>query len=204
MHLVTTTPPAAPALLVDDARAHCRTPSSDDSYLETLIAVATSWVEAWLGRALINRTYTYKLDAFPGQPWWADPPCWQCGGEIMLPYPPLVSVTSVVYRDTETTTATLSSSTAYEVDSGSLPGRVRLRYGQAWPNVLSHPLAVTIVYVAGYGASDAAIPDQIRHALKFLVGHLYEHREASSPLSVSTVPYGVEALLMPFRVFTRF
>jgi uncharacterized phiE125 gp8 family phage protein len=205
MHLLTTTPATAPALAVADARAHLRTASSDDAYLETLIAVATAWVEAWTGRALINRTYTYKLDRFPcaswclpqGRPWGNDQP-------IELPYPPLVSVTSVTYRDTESSTLTLSGSTDYELDLGSSPGQIIPRYGKHWPLALDHPLSVTVVYVAGYGASDALVPPQIRHALMLLVGHLYENREASSPIAVNTVPYGIEHLLMPWRVFTRF
>lgn len=204
MHLITTTPAAAPVLTAADVRAHARTPSTDDGYLETLIAAATSWVEAWLGRALVNRTYTYKVDGFPGQCVWSDPPTWQHGGEILLPYPTLQSVTSVTYRDTETTTATLNASTEYEVDTGSLPGRIRLRYGASWPNTLGHPQSVTIVYVAGFGMTGEMVPEQIRHAIRLLVAHLYENREATSPLAINQVPYGIEALLMPWRCFTRF
>ena len=203
MHLLTTTPAAQPVLTAEDVRTHARTPSSDDAYLEALIAAATSWVEAWTGRALVNRTYTYKVDAFPGQAWWADPPRCDRGSEILLPYPPLVSVTSVIYRDSESTTATLNASTEYEIDTGSLPGRIRLRYGASWPNAICHPLAVTIVYVAGFGPAGALVPEAIKHAIRLLAAHLYENREASSPITVNQVPYGVEALLMPWRCFTR-
>lgn len=204
MHLTTTAQPAAPALLIADLRAHCRTASSEDSYLELCIAAATQWVEAWLRRALIRRTYVYKVDGFPGQAWWSDPPCWYCGGEILLPYAPLASVTSVTYLDGNGDSQTLSSSTAYEVDTGSTPGRVRLRYGQAWPQTLCHPLSVTITYVAGYGLSDADVPEAIKAGLRLLAAHLYENREATSPLDVKTVPYGVEALLSSWRDFTVF
>ena len=202
MNLTLTTPAAQPALAIEDARAHLRTASSEDPYLEGLIAVATAWVEAWLGRALVNRTYTYKLDAFPGQLGYDDAPRCDSLYELMLPYPPLASVTSVAYKDFANATQTLSTS-VYEVDGAPTPGRLRLKVGQDWPGVLDHPLSVTIVYVAGYGASDALVPTGIRHALRLLVGHLYEHREASSPLTVHSVPYGIEALLMPYRCFTR-
>lgn len=204
MHLVTTVQPAAPALAVADLRAHCRTSSSEDSYLEICIAVATQWVEAWLCRALIRRTYVYKVDGFPGQTWWSDPPCWHCGNEILLPYPPLASVTSATYVDGTGATQTLNASTEYEVDTGSNPGRVRLRYGQSWPNTLCHPQSVTITYVAGYGASDADVPEAIKAAIRLLAAHLYENREASAPIEIRTVPYGVEALLASWRCYTRY
>jgi len=204
MHLVTTVQPAAPALAVADLRAHCRTPSSEDSYLEICIAAATQWVEAWISRALIRRTYVYKVDGFPGQVWWADPPCWTCGSEILLPYPPLVSITSVTYVDGAGATQTLSASTQYETDTGSNPGRVRLRYGASWPLTLCHPLSVTITYVAGFGVTDADVPEAIKAAIRLLAAHLYENREATSPIEVRTVPYGVEALLASWRCYTRF
>lgn len=204
MHLVTTVPPAAPALATADLRAHCRTASSEDSYLETCIAVATQWVEAWLRRALIRRTYVYKVDGFPGQPWWADPPCWVCGSELRLPYAPLSSVTSVVYVDGAGASQTLSASTVYEVDTGSTPGRIRLRYGQTWPLTLCHPLSVTVTYVAGYGASDADIPDAIKAGVRLLAAHLYENREATAPIEVRQIPYGVEALLSTWRDYSVF
>lgn len=202
MHLTLTTPPAQPALATADARAHLRTATTEDAYLEGLISVATAWVESWIGRALINRTYTYKVDAFPGSPQFLNPPRCDSVYELQLPYPPLSSVTSIQYVDGAGATQTLST-TVYEVVPGGTPGRVRLKVGQDWPAVLHHPDSVTVTYVAGYGASDASVPSSIRHALALLAGHLYEHREASSPLSLSTVPYGIEALLMPFRVFTR-
>lgn len=193
MNLTLTTPPAQPALATADARAHLRTATTEDAYLEGLIAVATAHVEQWLGRALVNRTYTYKLDAFP-----------KCDGPIDLPYPPLVSVTSVTFRDTATTTDTLSSSTEYEVVTDATPGQVQLRYGQTWPQALDQPQSVTIVYVAGYGANESLIPAPIRHALKLLVGHLYENREATTTLTLAQVPMGIEALLLPYRCWTRF
>ena len=202
MNITLTTPPAQPALTTADARAHLRLAASEDSYLEGLIAVATAWVESWLCRALVNRTYAYKVDAFPGQAWFRNPPRADWVYELMLPYPPLASVTSIQYVDPDQATQTLSAS-VYEVVQGDTPGRVRLKVGQDWPATLDHPDSVTVTYVAGFGPSDASVPSSIRHALALLAGHLYEHREASSPLSLSTVPYGIEVLLMPFRVFTR-
>jgi uncharacterized phiE125 gp8 family phage protein len=202
MNLTLTTPAANPALTAADARAHLRTASTEDTYLEGLIAVATAWVEAWLGRALVNRTYTYKVDGFPGDAWFDHPPRCDSVHELMLPYPPLASVTSIQYQDESNVTQTLSSS-VYELALGTTPGRVRLKVGQSWPGVLHHPDSVTVTYVAGYGPTDESVPTSIKHALRLLVGHLYEHREASSPLTVQSVPYGIEALLMPFRCFTR-
>lgn len=204
MYLVVETPPATAAVVTADVRAHLRVASSEDTTLAALVSVATEWVEAWLSRALIDRTYVYKVDSFPGQCAWSDPPVWFAGNEIALPRPPLSSVTSVTYLDGNGDVQTLSSSTEYEIDTGSLPGRVRLRYGASWPSTLHHPHAVTVTYVAGYGDAAAEVPAAIRQALMLLVGHLYENREATTPIVIHQVPYGVEALLASYRCYTRF
>lgn len=194
--------PGAVALSVAAAKEHLRiVTSNEDAYLTALIAAVTTLAEAALGGALINRTVTYKVDRFPGA--FCGAIGWESSCSLPLPLPPLVSVESVTYRNTPTTQLTLAS-TDYEVDIGSRPGRLVTAYSKDWPRALDQPNAVTVNYTAGYGTADTNLPAPLTHALKLLVGHLYENRETTSPLTIKEIPYGIECLLMPFRSFTAF
>lgn len=142
--------------------------------------------DGWLNRALVTQTWDLFLDRFP------------CA--IVLPLPPLQSVTSVTYLDNTGASQTLATN-QYRVDTARVPARITPAYGVTWPNTYGVPNAVTVRFVAGYGAP-AAVPGPIRLGLTMLAAHFYEHRE---PVLVGTIqarlPFHVEALLMPFRVW---
>ena len=57
-------------------------------------------------------------------------------------------------------------------------------------------------FVAGY-ANAEAVPEGIKLAIKGLVGHWFEHREAiTDEVTLSEVPTFIHALLAPYRVWT--
>ena len=59
---------------------------------------------------------------------------------------------------------------------------------------------VTVRFVAGYGAA-SAVPETVKAAIKLLVGHLYEHREAVTLGHLSrSLQYGLERLLWPYKM----
>lgn len=176
---------------IEQARAHLRIDHGDeDVWLLSAIRVAREDAESFTGRVLINQTLELRLDA------------WPVGEMISLPRPPLRSVVSVKYTDEAGVEATLSPA-AYLVDTSSTPGRLRLRYGQAWPGVTLQEMAGLVVrYTAGYGDEAASVPAGIRQAMLMMVGHLYENRESTIVAGAPMVmPMGVERLLWPHRVF---
>ena len=59
--------------------------------------------------------------------------------------------------------------------------------------------AVTITFVAGYGAADQ-VPDEAKHAIKLILGHLYENREDVSTAPLRAIPQGARNLLWPNRI----
>jgi len=182
MSLKRTTDPANPALSVANAKTHCRvTGSDDDTEITAYISAATDYVEAATGRQLVNGTYTLKLDTFPAEDY------------IELPRPPLSSVTSVKYYDTAGVQQTFSSDD-YTVDTHSEPGRVVLNYGESWPNTRTQHQAVEIVFVAGYGADDTSVPENLQTAIRLLVGDFFENRESTTPITLQTTK-AVENLL---------
>lgn len=145
---------------------------SDATYLNTLITVARKHVENNVlgGVALINQTWEYYLREFPKTNY------------IELPHPPLSSstaITSVLYTksgDTATYGNTFSS-TNYSADAVMWPGRVQLKDSMEWPSdslETNEPIKVT--FVAGYGATRALIPDEIKQCILMYVDDLYQHR----------------------------
>lgn len=192
MALKLITAPATEPVTSTEAKSQLRVDTTaDDTLIGTLITAARAHVENHLRRALITQTWELVLDAFP------------VGNTLRLPLPPLVSVTSIKYTDEDGNEGTFSSS-AYEVDTDSTVGRVRLKSGETWPSeTLAAVNGVRVRYVAGYGAA-SAVPQPIKQAILLLIGTLYENREGTlvaQGVTVMDLPFGVEALLMPYRVF---
>ncbi len=145
---------------------------SDATYLSTLITVARKHVENNVlgGVALINQTWEYYLREFPKTNY------------IELPRPPLSSstaITSVTYTESGDTTAYTYtfSSTNYSANSVAWPGRVQLRDGMEWPSVsLETNEPIKVIFVAGYGATRALVPDEIKQCILMYVDDMYQHR----------------------------
>jgi len=173
-------------LTTDAVKLHLRVDhTDDDDLIDQLILAATAWAENFQNRTFVNRSRTMVLDK------------WQT--VIRPPYPPLVSVDSIVYVDPDGNDQTLSSS-VYRVDTTNEPGRITLEYNQSWPSIRGVTNAVTITYTAGYGAA-ADVPDDVKAAIKLLVGHWYEHRENVSEINLTEVPNAAKSLLWANRVF---
>lgn len=169
--------------------------SAEDDLLDALIAAAREHAETFTSRALLTQTWDIYLDDWPS------------GDYIELPYPPLQSVTSVTYTDSDGTTNTFAA-TSYSVDTDSEPGRVVLDYGESWPSVtLATKNPIKVRFVAGYGNERSDVPQPIKQALLMLIAHWFENREAtvvSSRLTQagSELPFAFNALLWPYRILT--
>lgn len=184
--------PSTEPVTSTEAKLHCRVDhSTDDALFTRLIAVARRQCEQISGWAFITRTLTAELDGWPR------------GDVIELLYPPLTSVTSIVYVDENGGSNTFASSN-YIVDTHSTPGRIVLKDGVTWPSeTLQVGGAITITYVAGY-ANAAAVPDQYKQAMLLLIGHLYENRETvvvQQGAGQIQVPMTVDWLLTTDRVY---
>jgi uncharacterized phiE125 gp8 family phage protein len=185
-----TSEPAAEPVSTSEAKTHLRvTGSDDDTYIDTLVKAARRNVENHLRRALITQTRALRLDGFP------------CEEYIELPYGPVQSVSSVAYLDADGTTQTWSSAN-YRVDIYSVPPRISLAYGISWPTTRGVSHSLTVTYICGYGAAGSAVPAEIVHAIKLIVGHLYENREENVAFSMEAMPFGVNALLSPYRTWS--
>lgn len=183
------TAPASEPITVAEAKLHLRVDGTDeDTLIDSLVKTARRWIENTHGLALVTQTWDGSLDAFPY--------------EIVIPKYPLVSVTSITYHDDDLTTSTVFSSSNYQVDKAKRPPRIVLKNGSSWPtDSLRLSSGVVTRFVAGYGAA-SAVPDDIKAALKLLVGQMYMHREPEIVGTIiSPVEFTVNALLAPHRLY---
>lgn len=195
------TAPTLEPVSLEDAKAQCKIEHDDqDAELELFIQAAREDVEVATGRQLVGATWEVRLDG------------WPCSDLIVLPRPPLISVTSVKYLDTDGTLQTLDTS-VYTVHTYAGPrcrrGAISLQDGQSWPTTQPVRDAVRIRFEAGYVASSetdqavvsAAIPGAIRLAVLRLV-HEYNAQRGDLVVgaSVATLPRSVEQILWPFYV----
>lgn len=134
--------------------------TEDDAAVERAGKAAREWVEGFAGRYLNTRTITLNYSTWPADDVWR------------IPYPPLSSVTSIAYSDSDGNSQTLGTG-VYTVDTASTPGRVFLAKDQSWPTLEGAPnaLEVTVTCVAGH----ATIPQRLYHALVMVGRDLYDN-----------------------------
>lgn len=170
---VKTAPTGMPVTLAE-AKTHLNVDSGDDdTYIETLVDVATNQFETDTGRALVDRTYYLDLDGWPE------------GDAIPLQMPPLDSVTSIKHFSTGSATSTVSSS-VYGTDLSNEPGRVVLEASKSWPSDTLRPYnGVRVEYVAGYGTA-SSVPELAKSGIKLLIGSMYSEREVAITGTIRT------------------
>lgn len=188
--LVVQTAPTTEPVTFADVQAQVRIDDADEQTLvETYITAARKYVEDYTRRTLIDTTYDlYFASGFPGT-------------EIIIPRPPLQSITSITYLDTNGASQTFASG-SYQVDAQSEPGRVKPEPTTSWPATDSGNYDTVIIrFLAGYGSAATDVPEGLRLAIQMLAGHWFTHRE---PVivghTVTNVPHSIERILWSFRV----
>jgi len=188
-----TVAPAVEPLTLDEARDHLRiTHHDDDEDLQRFIMpAARSWCEVYTCRAFLLQTYTLTLSGFGP-------------GPIVLPKPPLSSVTSITYLD-ETGASQTWSSALYQVVAPSGPyaqhASIEPAFGEVYPTTRGIRDDVTITYVAGYGATRLTVPEALRQGVRIVCEDYYSQRSSQTVgTSVITNLRAAESVLWPFRV----
>lgn len=193
-----------------DVKAQLRIASSDSTH-DTLIGVckdaSIGVAKEYLQKSLINRTLKLSLDNIP----FADSVLPNKEGitigafiefrkrSVSLPFSPVVSVTHVKTFDDSDTETTMANS-RYYVDKSSEYGRVILRTGETWDNMLRVGNAIEITYVAGYGTATSNVPAPIRQGAIIMASHFFENPDlAIKGEGVAEIPSLVNALWKPFK-----
>lgn len=193
------TPPSDDPISLAEVKAHCRISiDDDDGLLAGYILAARQHLEGETRRAFLTQTWDLTLDC-----------CWpreRIGGQlkrrIVLPRPPVQSVTSIKYIDTNGVEQTLAADQYKLAKSGTGEWLIEPAYGVTWPSVRNEMAAITVRFVAGYGgATTGNLPEPLRQAMLLLVGHFNENREAVAAGDFTELPLAVSSLVFPFRVF---
>jgi uncharacterized phiE125 gp8 family phage protein len=198
--------PIEEPLTLAECRAQCRlVPDNegtsleahpDDDALLAYLAAARDYAERFTGLAIAWRTYTLKLTGFPAN----DCP-------IDLGIGPVGVITSITYLVSGTPTVLDASN--YELDDAAPTGVVHLVPDAQWPEVDENVNSVVVTFKAGYrptspGSGDPTmpvLPHTLKSALKLMLAHWYENREAVVLGTIATqLPLGIEALLRQHRV----
>ena len=181
--------PVETPVSLDEIKSHCRVDGDDENdYLAGLIDAAVSLLDGYtgtLGKCLMAQSWSQEFDR------WKDFPL--CLG-------PVIALSSIQYFDGSGVAQSL------DLQSVRLERRVAnvfvcLRAGHVWPDADFSQGPVTVTWQAGY-ENAAAVPATIKHAIKLMVGHWFESREAVLVgVVASELPMAVDALLSPHRRF---
>jgi len=188
------TPPTGDPISLEEAKAHLRiTDSNEDGLIASYILAARQHVENDTHKRMLTQTMDYTIDY--GWPYCDCEPC------IEFPIGPVQSVTSITYVDTDGATQTLptsqyvSANLGVNVESGY--PYIEPAYGVTWPTVRNQAAAITVRFVAGWTLS--TIPNPLMQAMRMLIGHVNENREAVASGSFVDVPLGLEFFLSGYR-----
>jgi uncharacterized phiE125 gp8 family phage protein len=188
--LVQVEAPEAEPLTLEEAKLHLRVDhDKDDTLIESLIVAVRLRAEHETNRLFITQDWKMTLGAFP------------CYG-IELPRSPVDEIVEITYVDTDGVSQTLDY-TLYVLDNTLLPPVVYPVYNETWPVTRYQPNAVQITFRGGFsGPSPVAIADDIKAAMKLMLGHYYENREEvvlGAGNTVNALPMAVDALLDRIR-----
>lgn len=179
------TPVTVEPVSLDEVKLHLRLTgdTTEDDLLAGLVVAAREYCEKYTGVAFAEQTLELLLDGWPSKNF------------IELPVAPLLSVTSIKYKDSAGVENTF---TKYSVDTDRPIGRVVLNYSESWPSFTAYPNnPIRIRFVAGY----QIIPQSLKQAILLLVGHWYENREATIIGTISKESeFAIKSLLGQYRV----
>jgi len=183
---VRTIAPAAEPVTLAEAKAHLRVDSDhEDALITSIIQTARQKAETITHSALITQTWAEIADQFPDG-----------NGKIELTLPPVQSIVSIVYRDTEGVDQTLPPE-SYQLARYVMPQYVVPAAGYTWPTIPGGLEAVRVTFVCGYGATGAAVPPNVKTWMLLQIGAIYENREAfATGVSVADLPSEFTARLL--------
>ena len=170
---------------LEEAKLHLRVDSNvEDSLITSLIIAATSMVEDKTWRALCTQTWKLSIDANEVKKF------------IGLTKGPIQSISAVKYFDLNGIQQTMSTG-GFQANLLNEPAIIEL---QSIPQMKAMMNAFEVQFVCGYGVA-ASVPEAIKEAIKLLIGHYYEHREAVLTTKMTELPIGVNALLAPYNIY---
>lgn len=183
------------------AKLHIKAISSvEDTLVASWIEAATQYFEEQTGRQIMTAIWEHWLDGFPA------------GRFVELPKPPLQQVVSVQYLDGNGDLQPFTDGASPEVPHYTVHapqgtyatrGWLEVNAGLSWPSTRVETGAVRIQFVAGYGDETTDVPELIKTALLYLVGHFDQFRSevhlTERGGKLERLPFGVQQILDGFK-----
>lgn len=159
-----------------------------DAMIGRLISAARQACQTKTRRAIAMHERETTLDVFPSS------------GVILLEYPPIVSISSVIYFDSDGIEQTLAPS-SYTLDnaSDSTKGWLAIAPGLSWPVTYNRINALRVRYVCGY--EPAAVPELLKTWMLTFIADMYANRESTNVGNITSTFDYVDHMLDEFRVY---
>ena len=183
------TAPTITAVSVADAKTHLRIDSTfttDDTYIGTLIDVASAAVENYCNLFLMEQSWNLDIDSFPDY------------FNLLRGQLKTLTINSITYSDTDNASQTLAAAN-YFADGSIKPARIYFAPDATIPSTYDKPNAVSVDFTAGFTAANQ-VPAPIKQAILLMVGTYYETRQTVSDRTYKEIPQSAEYLLMPYRI----
>lgn len=183
----TTVPNAA--LPVEEFKLHLRLGTGfgqdtvQDEVLAGFLRAAIAAVEARTGKVLMTRAFSWTLNF------------WRDRDAQGLPVAPVTEITRLSLLTRDGVEAEVGS-TLYWLEQDT--HRPRLRSTGACLPVIPSGGSAVIGFDAGYGATWAAVPADLKQAVFLLAAHYYEFRNDTS-LGDGCMPFGVTSLIERYK-----
>ncbi len=160
--LVTAPVPLRGPVSVEELKGFARIDGADeDNLLSEFLTAATKAAERYTQRAFLSQTWDLTYDSFASL--------------FRIPLGETQSITSISYVDVDGATQTVTS-TVYREDLSTEPARITLAANQSWPTANNVTNAVTVRFLAGYGA-ESTVPQEIKDAIRVAASYRYMCRE---------------------------
>jgi uncharacterized phiE125 gp8 family phage protein len=188
IHYARTVPPTTEPLTLDEAVRHLQLAvDNDNSYITALIQTARDVAENATGQVLMASTWRAACET------------WPTNGRISLTVAPVTAVTFVKYYPKGSTSLTTVNAADYTVSTAVTPAVITFAETFAEPDLAERPDAVQVTFTAG-NATAALVAPSLKHALRILVRHYYDHPESVASGSYDELPFGLRHLLESNRV----
>lgn len=174
------------ATMVNYLKQNYGTLTIEDTLIGIMIQAARTWIEERTGRAIVRQTITFQVSDDE-----------LAILEIVLPFYPVVSITSVKRVDQEGTKTTLTLNSDYYV-RGLAEKTIQLN--RSWATGIVGGMNyqdIEVIYEAGESIN-ASTPAPLKLAIMKLTAENYVNREDSVDWGINKVPMDVLSLIGPF------
>jgi uncharacterized phiE125 gp8 family phage protein len=189
MMLIEDTPVADTLLPLDACKDHLRlgsgfsTDAMQDTLLLSFLRAALAAIEGRTGKALITRTFRWKLYE------WRDP------SQQVLPIAPVVTVDTVQTTAQDGSTAVVPATSCWLEQDSQQP--LLRPAGFSLPTI-PHQGFIEIIFSAGLGGAWVELPPDLQQAVLMLAAHYYEFRNDAA-VTEASMPFGVSSLIERYR-----